>query len=88
MLYEIQYTGAAARDLKKLKGNRPVLESIDRKIVALRANPRSHGVEKLTDDTTYRVRDGEYRILYEIDDKAKTVLITRVRDRKEAYRDR
>ena len=86
--YEIQHTGAAARDLKKLKGNRAVLESIDRKIVALETNPRPRGAEKLTDDTTYRLRDGEYRILYEIDDNVKKVLITRVRDRKEVYKDR
>ncbi|MGO8751580.1 MAG: type II toxin-antitoxin system RelE family toxin [Thermoguttaceae bacterium] len=87
-LYEIKHTGAAARDLKKLVGDRSVLESIDRTITALKTNPRPNGYKKLSNNTTYRVRDGNYRILYEIDEESKVILITRVQDRKEVYKHR
>ncbi len=66
-MYKIQYTPAAGRDLKRLKGNQPVLKSIDATIVALKNNPRPNGVEKLSGDTKFRIRDGDYRILFEID---------------------
>ncbi|MGO8691774.1 MAG: type II toxin-antitoxin system RelE family toxin [Thermoguttaceae bacterium] len=86
-MYKINYTHAAARDLRRLKGNRPMLERIDRTILTLKENPRPNGVEKLAGDTKFRVREGDYRIVFEIDEETKSVLITRVRDRKDAYRD-
>lgn len=83
--YAIDLTTAAARDLKALKNNRTVLESIDRTILALGLNPRPNGVEKL-DGKLHRVRDGEFRVLYEIDDESRNVLVTRVRNRKDVYK--
>lgn len=85
-LYDIKYTHAAGRDLKRLKKNRAVLKSIDITITSLRTTPRPNGAEKLSGETKYRIRDGEYRILYEIDDTDKQVLVTRVRDRKDVYK--
>lgn len=85
MVYRIELTPAAQRDLRSL--DRPVLRRIDAKIRALADDPRAPGVEKLAGEgEVYRVRVGDYRILYQIDDAVVIVLIVRVRHRREAYR--
>jgi mRNA interferase RelE/StbE len=83
--YKLTIRPSAKRDLKKLKNNKLVLESIDRTINLLPSNPRPFGVENIGGNN-YRVRDGEYRILYEVDDAARSIDIKRVRDRKDVYR--
>lgn len=83
--YRVDIRPSAKRDLKKLKNNRIVLESVDKTIRSLADNPRPFGVEHL-EGNLYRVRDGEYRILYEIDDYGRRVDVKVVRDRKEAYK--
>jgi mRNA interferase RelE/StbE len=42
-------------------------------------NPRPHGSKKLTEKEGYRIRAGDYRILYTIDDETKTVVIYRIK---------
>lgn len=84
--YTLGHTSSARRDLKKLKNNRIVLESVVATIKKLEGDPRPSGAEPLEGDVTFRIRDGEFRIIYEIDDSARTVTITRVRDRKDAYK--
>jgi mRNA interferase RelE/StbE len=55
--------------------------------MALSNNPRPSGIKKLQGyDSTYRVRVGSYRILYEIDDSAQEVRLLRIADRKDVYR--
>ena len=83
--YEVLYSPAAGRDLKKLKNNRLVLRSVDASIRSLEENPRPPGIEHLG-GLMYRKRDGDYRILYEVDDETRRVYIHRVRDRKEVYK--
>lgn len=83
--YDLTITPAAKRDLRKLRGNLIVLKSIDQTIQGLSKNPRPSGIEKLSNGS-FRVRDGSYRILFDIDDKNLIVEIKRVRDRKEVYR--
>lgn len=52
----------------------------------LAADPRPHGYKKLVDqEGLFRVRVGNYRIIYEIHDKVLHVIILRVADRREAY---
>jgi mRNA interferase RelE/StbE len=56
-------------------------------IRTLAENPRPSGCRKLTGlKNDWRIRIGEYRVLYEIDERAKAVRIMRVRHRREAYR--
>ena len=82
--YRIELTRAAERDLRGL--SRDVLRRVDRKIQALSNDPRPHGSKKLEGSAnTYRVRVGDYRILYEIEDTAILVLVVRVGHRREAY---
>lgn len=83
--YTVLIRPAAERDLKKLKNNQQVLRSIRQAISELGDDPRPHGMEHLG-GKLYRVRDGDFRIVYEIDDPSRTVDVTRVKDRKDVYR--
>jgi mRNA interferase RelE/StbE len=83
--FRVRLTPAAARDLRAL--DRPVLRRIDAKLLALAEDPRPNGVEKLTGDIDIlRVRVGDYRILYTIEDAVLLILVVRVRHRREVYR--
>ncbi len=55
-------------------------------IAALATEPRPVGVLKLTAETAYRIRVGDYRIVFEIADDDQRVTITRVRHRRDVYR--
>lgn len=56
------------------------------RIKALGSNPRPPASEKLTGAEQYRVRQGVYRILYEVDDPRHTVTIVKIGHRREVYR--
>jgi mRNA interferase RelE/StbE len=63
------------------------IERVSERISSLGVNPRPPGCKKLKDeDKTWRVRVGKYRILFQIDDAAKAVVIVAVGHRKEIYR--
>jgi mRNA interferase RelE/StbE len=59
---------------------------ITRRVQALAEDPRPPGSEKLTGLELYRVRQGDYRILYEVADAAATVTIIRIGNRRDVYR--
>lgn len=76
---------AARRRLAKLE--RKVRDRIDERIRSLGANPRPPGVEKLTDrGDLYRVRVGDYRVVFSIDDAGRVVAVEDVRGRDDVYR--
>ena len=84
-MYALLIKRSAERDLRRLSS--AVFERVNEKILALRDDPRPPGVRKLAGALEgWRVRAGDYRILYQIDDEARTVLIVRVRHRREVYR--
>jgi mRNA interferase RelE/StbE len=84
--YQIQFTPAARRDLRRLSVNRDFLEKIDERILSLASDPRPHGSQKLSnEDSLYRIRVGDYRIIYQILDETLVVLVVRVRHRREVY---
>jgi mRNA interferase RelE/StbE len=87
--YTVRITPAAQRDLRGLKKkiSRAQRKRIGEKINGLEFEPRLVGSDKLSDNE-YRLRDGNYRILYEIDDKNHTVRIGRIRGRSDVYRKR
>lgn len=85
-MYRIYLDGRAQKDLDRLPGNtlRRVLEAL----TALRENPRPPGCLKLRgSEDAYRIRVGDYRVLYSVDDGAQTIRVWRVRHRREAYRE-
>jgi mRNA interferase RelE/StbE len=61
-------------------------ERVNTAITGLAENPRPHGTKKLTAREGYMVRVGDYRILYQVDDEAKVVIIYRVMTRGDVYR--
>jgi mRNA interferase RelE/StbE len=83
--YRIQILPRAARELAALPYD--VRQRIDTKIQSLADNPRRQGVEKLAgEDGLYRVRAGDYRIVYAIQDDVLLVLVVRIGHRGEVYR--
>ncbi len=85
MAYTVLLRPVAQRDLDKLSSELRI--RIDRILLAFELQPRPQGITKLvgTPDT-WRVRVGDYRILLDIDDGAKTVLILRIAHRRDVYR--
>lgn len=83
--YDIQFKPSAANTLRKLpKG---VQRRIAARVAALAENPRPRGVEKLAGlDATYRVRVGDYRIIYATRDDVLLVLVLKIGHRREVYR--
>jgi mRNA interferase RelE/StbE len=84
-VYEVLIERTAERDLQSLPSN--ILNRIAPRIKALAEDPRPSGCHKLTGSRNdWRIRIGDYRVVYEIDDKRKQVRIFRVRHRREVYR--
>src|SRR5438874_2608068 len=83
--YRVLFLSSAEREFVRLpKSER---EKISIKIAALSENPRRQGSIKLSGkDGIWRVRVGNYRILYRIEDAALIVAITKVAHRRESYR--
>lgn len=85
MAYTVLLRPAAQRDLDKLPSELRI--RIDRTLLAFQLQPRPQGITKLAGTShTWRVRVGDYRILLDIDDGAKSVLVLRIAHRREAYR--
>jgi len=84
-MYQLKILHKAEKDQNTLEDK--LFEAVDREIRSLSENPRPNGCAKLSDEENgYRIRVRHIRILYQIDDKAKTVIIYRVKHRKEVYR--
>jgi mRNA interferase RelE/StbE len=91
MKYEIVIKPSVHKDLNKI--NSDIVEKIFAQIETLAEEPRQQGHKKLKNpkkidsnyNALYRVRVGDYRIVYAIEDKIITVTVVRVRHRKDVY---
>ena len=83
-MYTLKLIPRAQKDLDKLENVN--FESILKAINSLRENSRPPGCKKLAANEGYRVRVGDYRIIYRIDDETKTIFIYKVKHRKDIYR--
>ncbi|MEP9415108.1 type II toxin-antitoxin system RelE/ParE family toxin [Gordonia sp. VNQ95] len=82
--YEVRITTSAAKSLAKLP--RVEQKRISSAITALPENPRPHGVTKLSGTTdSYRIRVGNYRVVYTIDDGELIIVVVRIGHRREVY---
>jgi len=82
--YSVGYANSARKEMKRLP--KQVVTRIEAAILALQNNPRPSNCIKLQDEENlYRIRVGDYRVVYTISDEAVTILIIRVRHRKDAY---
>ncbi|MFN9839821.1 MAG: type II toxin-antitoxin system RelE family toxin [Pseudanabaena sp.] len=87
MSYEVQILPKAARQIKALSVE--VRQDITLTIQSLANEPRPIEVKKLSGEKDiYRVRVGNYRVLYRIVDKVLVVVVVSVGHRREVYRDR
>lgn len=83
-MYRLEVSHTAHRQICRLPAQ--TQERVNKAIARLADNPRLPGVKKLTAREGYRVRVGDYRILYQIDDDARLVVIYRVMARGDVYR--
>ncbi len=85
MAYTIELKPAAVRDLRKLPAD--VRRRVAARIDALAIDPTPPGTETLKGEPNcFRLRLGDYRILYQVEGKGLTVLVIRVGHRREIYR--
>jgi mRNA interferase RelE/StbE len=88
-VYSIEITAHAERSLKRLRKERELIRRLDSKIRSLAEDPRPPGYKKLRSsryENLYRIREGDWRILYAIEDDRVLVLILDVVRRDKAYR--
>ena len=82
-MYRIEIDRHAQKQLGKIPA--PYFNRIVKAINALEANPRPPGYKKLTARPGYRIRIGDYRVIYKIEDKVLTILIIEIGHRREVY---
>lgn len=84
--YKLVFKKSVAKDLRAFP--KADVQRILQRIRLLADDPRPQGCEKLSGLERYRVRQGVYRIVYEVEDAILTVLVVRVGHRRDVYRDR
>ena len=84
MSYEVHIARSAEKDMDRLSTT--LHARLSRRILSLEENPRPRGVKKLSGREEYRLRVGDYRILYLIDDNNRIITIRAVGHRREVYR--
>lgn len=84
MVYQIEYVNAAERVIRGLP--KQLQSRILGRIETLSTNPRPHGSIKLQNQDAYRIRVGDYRIIYSIHDKQLLILVIDIGHRREVYR--
>ncbi len=81
--YKIEIKKTAEKELNKLPRND--LKKIIQKIQNLAENPRPPGCKKLTGEEKYRIRSGNYRILYMIENNILIIYIIKIGHRRDVY---
>jgi mRNA interferase RelE/StbE len=81
--YEVRIIPSAEREMNRLSAT--VHERLSKRILSLEDNPHPRGSKKLSGREEYRLRVGDYRILYIIDDRNHIVTILAVGHRREVY---
>lgn len=86
MIYEVKFTKAARKMFRKL--SQQLQDRIQTKIDDLAIEPRPKGVKKLKgEENSYRIRVGDYRVIYDIFDDVLLVSVVEVGHRSEVYKD-
>ena len=82
--YRLLLKKSAERELRKIP--KADLQRITEQINELAAAPRPSGSEKLAGQGSYRIRQGDYRVVYTVDDDQKLIEIVKIGHRREVYR--
>ncbi|HEY1693174.1 MAG TPA: type II toxin-antitoxin system RelE/ParE family toxin [Polyangiaceae bacterium] len=84
MPYEVRFKPSAAKELAKLPAE--VRRRIAPRIDALATTPRPPGAEKLVGEEAWRIRVGDHRVVYTIEDRVLVVLVVHIGNRREIYK--
>ncbi len=84
MVYQLELETRALKELKSLPRERRAL--ISAVLDDLERNPRPPGAKKLSGRDGWRVRKGDYRVLYTVEDRLRLVRVYRIGHRREVYR--
>jgi len=82
--YSVEIISKAEKEFLKLPDS--ARKKIQKQILSLEDLPRSFGYKKLKETEYYRLRSGDYRVIYSIDDKNKIIKVLSIAHRKEVYR--
>jgi len=82
--YKITIKKSAAKELEDIP--KKDLRKILKRIQSLSRNPRPHGSQKLSGQDRLRIRQGDYRIVYSVEDKNRVVDVVKIGHRREIYR--
>lgn len=82
--YEVSFRPAAAREYSRLQGR--LRDRIRTAIDGLAVDPRPVGGITLAGRDDYRIRVGDYRVVYAVDDAERLVIVARIAHRREVYR--
>jgi mRNA interferase RelE/StbE len=83
-VYKILFRRSVLRDLGKIPKNE--LRRIIKRIEKLSHDPRPQGCEKISGQDRFRIRQGNYRIVYSIQDNELTIWVVKIGHRREIYR--
>ena len=83
-----KYIVYVTKSVQKVLGKMPesIAERLENVMLGLEDNPRPIGYKKLKGREAYRIREGDYRIIYEIKDKTIIVVVTNIGHRKDVYK--
>jgi mRNA interferase RelE/StbE len=82
--YDLRIKRSAEKELRAV--SRPDLPKLIDRIRSLAREPRPPGCQKLSGQEAYRVRQGDYRVIYTVNDQARLIEIVKVGHRKEVSR--
>ncbi len=83
--YTVEFKPSVHKDFRRLP--KSVVRRVMKRIEKLKDEPFPHGVEKLEGaERLYRIRVGDYRIIYEVDTQVQQMIILYVRHRRDVYR--
>jgi mRNA interferase RelE/StbE len=83
-MHRVEIRRLAQKGLDKL--TKPDFEAVIEAIQGLAQTPRPRGIERVQGTVLWRIRQGDYRIIYSIDDDKKLVIVVRVGNRREVYK--
>jgi mRNA interferase RelE/StbE len=82
--YAIIFRSSAAKELRKLPA--PARKQVSELIDSLTRNPRPHGVKKMAGIDAWRIRVGDYRVVYSVLDQQLLIEVVKAGNRREVYR--
>ena len=83
-MYEVELRRHVTKSLDRLK--EPDFSRIITELSEIEQNPRPKGVEKLRGTELWRIRVGDYRLVYQISDETRKIIVVRVGHRRDVYR--